>query len=73
MSRAEELQNEPTDDELEAWDWRARLRELDRNVNWLSRRTGWHYRAVYRYFNREATVPVGFLRAAFSVIGRSGS
>lgn len=58
-----------TDAELLAWDWRATLRANDRSPAWLARKTGQHYRAVYRYWHGQLEAPIAFLRSAARVLG----
>lgn len=54
---------------LRAWDWRAALVEADRSPAWLARKTGAHYRAVYRYWHGQLEPTPAFLRSAAAVLG----
>lgn len=60
----------PTNEQLGAWDWRAELVRQERDVMWLARKTGAHYRAAYHWANGERATPPGWLLAAWNVLGR---
>ena len=66
MSTAEVL---PTPERLRDWDWLAELKGQERSVLWLSRRTGAHYKAVYRYAWGHAQPPIAWLLAAAAALG----
>jgi hypothetical protein len=62
-------QDLPADEaELRAWDWRTELREQDRTLLWLARRSEVHYQTVYRIARGEQTPTVVQLRAFSDVL-----
>lgn len=64
MDTAEVL---PTDEDLRAWDWLKTLKEQDRSVIWLARKTDTVYHRVYRYGYGQTT-PIEWLRKAAAVL-----
>jgi hypothetical protein len=62
-----------TDAELEAWDWRAALATIERDIPWLARQTGRKARSVYAYAYGQRGTPVEWLREVAQVISRGGA
>jgi hypothetical protein len=60
----------PTELELRTWDWLAELKRQDRNLAWLARKTGAHYRSVYRWARGERVVPLGWLIQVARILGQ---
>lgn len=66
-----EVPQQPSPD-LAAWDWRDELGRQDRDVMWLSRRSGVHYRTAYRLFHDEQQPTDAQLRAFARALGVAG-
>lgn len=56
--------------ELRAWDWRAALKDDDRTVPWLARKTKRAQTTVYRYSYGTLTPPVEWLREVAVLLGK---
>lgn len=63
---------QPVPPAARAWDWRAELRAQERDVMWLSRHSGIHYRTMYRLANAEQDATDGQIRAIARALGRGG-
>lgn len=58
------------DDPIPDWDWQATLREQERTIPWLARKTGKSQSAVYAYAYGRNTPPVEWLHEAARVLGK---
>lgn len=65
------IRDQPTDDALRAWDWRAALDERGAPLTWLARQTNRAAVTVYRYSDGSLTPPLDWLRAAARALGWS--
>lgn len=55
--------------DLSAWDWRAALREQERGIPWLARRTGRSQTTVYAYAYGTLRAPLAWLERVAQVLG----
>lgn len=60
-----------TDDELQAWDWRAALEREERTIPWLARHTRRSESAVRKYASGASPTPIGWLRLAHGALERT--
>jgi hypothetical protein len=56
-------------DDVSAYDWREELARQERDIMWLSRKTGIHYRLAYRIFHGERPATPAQLEAIWSALG----
>lgn len=73
MPDPEERQYPPS---VARFDWRAELRAQERNVMWLSRRSGIGYRTLYRIVNGEqnpSDAQIVLIARALGVSGPDGA
>jgi hypothetical protein len=57
-------------DPPDGWDWQADLRDQERTIPWLARKTGKSQSAVYAYAYGRNTPPPEWLRDAARVLGK---
>lgn len=50
-------------------DWRAELARQERDIMWLARHTGIHYRSAYRIFHQERQASPAQLAAIARALG----
>ena len=53
------------------WSWQDELAAQERDVMWLARKTGIHYRALYRIYHGEKAGTVAQLATIAKALGRT--